>query len=368
MSLESLPPIAVVSIPKAGTHLLIHFLELLGYRRGGCLGMNPVEGHWYQLSESHTHTITGWLGTIEPYHPVTKIPVLFMYRNPLDMLVSEASYVSVDGNTAFWSYFANMTLAESIYCLIDDLWMLSSIRQRVASYIGWMNIGNVIAVSFEELVGQPGGGNDEVQAKAIESICLKLGIRVPYDLGKRIFNENSPTFRKGKIGSHRSAFDEKCYRRFAGLDQDFMQFMGYKSVTVSEDGQIIEATDEELYSSRINEFRDRPLILSTAENCEMPYLVASDVFDYNVVLFRKRYYAARRAMGDVDFRTLSEEDLAAMPSSENLDSLRHILEGIIAAATSEETMAKLNEAKPAFFAQHGHNIKLFMMRKFCCYF
>lgn len=319
---KKLPPIAVISIPKSGTHLLTGFLELLGYRHGGLLGLNPTAGYWYSLSVVNTHTTTDFLKDMQPYHPITEVPIIFIYRNPLDVVVSDASYMAKDGNSIFWSFYAELTLEERIYSLIDDPWLLGSIRDRLGSYLGWMHLGNVIPVSFEELVGQRGGGSDSIQAETISSILGKLNIGMdPDEIGARIFNEASPTFRVGRIGSHLTAFSERCYRKFADLPQDFMLEMGYKPVVVSENG-VLAVEHDVLYSSRIAEFRKRPLMLSKAKAGEVPHLIESDVFGHNLVLYRKCYYAVPQADGEVDFQKMTEHDLASLCSSGNLDILR----------------------------------------------
>ena len=60
--------------------------------------------------------------------------------------------------------------------LIDDPWLFGSFRDRMAGFVPWLEFSNVIPVSFEELVGARGGGDDATQRRLIWSLQLKLHV------------------------------------------------------------------------------------------------------------------------------------------------------------------------------------------------
>ena len=159
-------PLFLISIPKSGTHLLYELAVALGYQPGIVCPDNPSPGFWYciEYSNSHTSAKDFFIDTVRrsPFgnrdHPLFKSPALFIYRNPLDIVVSEANYYHKDGNTSFYGYLNNKSFNERLLTLIDDPWLLGSIRDRIGNYIPWLEFGNVIPVSFEEMVGPKGGG------------------------------------------------------------------------------------------------------------------------------------------------------------------------------------------------------------------
>jgi hypothetical protein len=81
-----------------------------------------------------------------------------MYRNPLDVVVSEAFSYADPRNTPLAHYFSSFTMEERLLRLIGDDPLLSSLRKRMVRYLPWLRFPNVIPISFEELVGPKGGG------------------------------------------------------------------------------------------------------------------------------------------------------------------------------------------------------------------
>jgi hypothetical protein len=87
----------LISIPKSGTHLLYELARAFGYGDGIMCPDNPVPRHWYCLEYSNSHTVARdfFVDTVRRspfgnrHHPFASSPVLFIYRNPLDIVVSE---------------------------------------------------------------------------------------------------------------------------------------------------------------------------------------------------------------------------------------------------------------------------------------
>lgn len=317
----------LVSIPKAGTHLLFELAQAMGFAEGGeCPPMPKAKewpGKWYYLEHSNSHTAAPdfLIDTVRrrPFgnrdHPFTRNPTLFIYRNPRDIVASEANYYHEDGKTAFFQYLAHLSHEERLLRLIDDPWLLGSIRDRIGKFIAWTDFSNVIPVSYEELVGPAGGGDRAVQLDLLWSLQLKLHVPGrPEDFAARIYNENSPTFRVGRIGAGRRRFTEEAERKFAGLPQDFMAALGYD-----------DPDPASVFPTRAAEFRHRMPLYSRSRFFDQPILEKADVLGHNIVRFRHHYVAVPVGSGAFDLGTLDEGALAALPQSQDLTELEHRL-------------------------------------------
>ena len=109
-------------------------------------------------------------------HPFFTHPALFIYRNPMDVVVSETFYLLRKEKTPLAHYYATFADAERCLSLIGDDALLGSIRERVRTYVAWSRLPNVVPISFEELIGGRGGGSDEAQQRTIWSLQLKLHV------------------------------------------------------------------------------------------------------------------------------------------------------------------------------------------------
>lgn len=331
-------PLFLISIPKSGTHLMYELVSAFGYRQGGNSSGNPAGGTAYFVNSMNPHTPTTFLDFKESssnlYHPFMRCPALFSYRNPLDIVVSEANYYHRDGRSAFWSYLSGLDLDGRVRLLINDPFMLGTIRDRILPFLGWLGVKNVIPLSYEELVGARGGGNEELQIRLIWSLQLKLHVPgYPKEYASRIYNDTSPTFNSGQLGTHKRALSEEALRGFLSLPQDFMSQLGYLDENGgSGSGEVAAAMPHStqahdgrrilLFSRRIDEFRNRPLVLSTAAVDEKPILMLANYCDHNIVRFRGRYYAIGFGDGPVRLDSIREKELSGFMSDVDLTSLK----------------------------------------------
>ncbi|MFC2040823.1 hypothetical protein ACFLTY_00675 [Chloroflexota bacterium] len=315
-------PLFLISIPKSGTHLLYGLVEAFGYHRGIICPKNPMPGVWYciEYSNSHTSARDFFIDTVRrsPFgnrdHPFTKSPAVFIYRNPLDIVSSEANYYHQDGKTVFYSYLNSKSFEERVLTLIDDRWLLGSIRDRIGNFIAWLDFQNVIPVSFEELVGPNGGGDLEVQTRLIWSLQLKLHVPGnPQQFADRVFNRESPTFSEGQIGSYRKYFTPEAYERFYALPQDFMTLLGYDSA--DRDTPVI-------IPRRTEEFRKRPLIFSEADFRNTPILIESNYLGCNIVKYRETYYGIPSGLQPGDLTKIGNTTLSLLYHADDLNSVK----------------------------------------------
>lgn len=311
-------PLFLISIPKSGTHLLYNLVKSFGYIGGGNCPDNPQGGRWYCLDSMNSHTSTSFLefnkSSWNLYHPFIKNPAIFIYRNPMDILTSEANYYHRDGKTAFWSYFDGLSFEERLLKLIDDPWLLGNIRDRMKDYIGWLDIKNVIPVSFEELVGYKGGGSEKIQTMLIWSLQLKLHIPGdPKYFGEKVFDKDSFTFHEGQMCSFKKYFTKKAYEKFYDLPQDFMNFLGYDFDYQKADNII---------PKRSKEFRTRALIYSGAKFEKIPILFESNYLGHNIVKYNSLYYGIPMFLGEFRLERQLIFTLKLLASDDDLIELK----------------------------------------------
>ena len=289
-------PLFLISIPKAGTHLLFELAKAFGYKMGGICPTNPKGGYWYYTEYSNSHTSAKHFFNDTVYksdfgnrdHPFITSPALFIYRNPLDIVSSEANYYHKDGKTSFSGYLNSLNYDERLSKLIDDKWLLGSIRDRISKFIAWNYFNNVISISFEELIGNKGNGDNKSQELLIWSLQLKLQIPgTPKIFTTKIFNKNSDTFFKGQINSYKGLFKEQHYKIFEKLNQDFINELGYD----------LNSTNK--FSSKIELFLTKKLTYN-ADIRFPPILKRNNVNGFNIVKYNNRFYAIPIRLGSVD--------------------------------------------------------------------
>jgi len=314
-------PLFLVSPQKAGTHLLFELARSLGYDDGLVLSDPPKGGHWYFLEYSNAHTSARdfFIDAVRRAtfgnrrHPFRTSPTLFMYRHPLDILVSEAFYYHRDGHTAFCGYLSELDFGERLLRLVNDPWLLGSIRDRIGGFLAWIDFPSVIPISFEELVGSRGGGDDDLLEKLVWSLQLKLHVPgIPKDIAARVFNKESPTFRKGSINGYREHLTAAAYLEFSKLPQDFMEILGY-STDVQQ--------DTSPFSRRIEEFRQRPLKLGKETHRSTSIAVEFNFLGYDLIVYQGTYYAVPIHQG-IDLERSSPRALGNLLSANDPTSLK----------------------------------------------
>jgi len=316
-------PLFIVSVPKAGTHLIYDLAQALGYVPGVEMPEFPKPQTWYCVEYSNSHTVARdfFVDTVRRspfgnrHHPITNTPVLFAYRHPLDVLVSEAHYYHRDGKTVFSGYFDGDDLDRRLRRLINDEWLLGSLRERVGKFIPWLRFPNVIPASFEELVGEAGGGSAVVQRRLIWSIMLKLQIDgCVEEISEKIFNRNSATFREGKIGAWRAFLPPELVDEISCQCRDVLDALGYGT----EAGGSIFPAQAARYAAR-------SLRYSSEDFAQMPLLVEHDFMGCNLVRYARLFYAVPLSAGAVALNQLSEVQLEQLPAAASLSELKAVL-------------------------------------------
>jgi len=284
-------PLFIISIPKSGTHLLFELARVLGYRGDVIMPAKLRGGSWYCLNRSDPHTSAkNFFIEMErtvPFgnrqHPFNRYPALFGYRNPMDVVVSEANFMHKRGMTAFYNYYYGLEFEERLLRWIQDDRLMGSIRDRMLEYAAWFEFPNVIPISFEELIGEKGGGDAEIQRKLIWSLQLKLHVPGrPEEYGAKVFNPDSYTFVKGAIGG-RKKMPPEALEKFMSLPQDFMEWFGYDSDSV--------------VPKNAEKYRKRSLLIDGVDFSDTPIMYESDYCGCKIIRYKGRFYGVPHRTG-----------------------------------------------------------------------
>lgn len=251
--------IFLVAIPKSGFHLVSRVLSDMGIAHGGRWTGTPVANCWHTLYYDHPHLPATDLfaklsaeerGGVDS--AIFRHPVVFCYRHPADIAVSEARYYAERDATALAHYFSALPFERRLLELISDTGVVGTLRDRVASYREWMELPNVIPIAFEEIVGEAGGGTSALQLATLWALQLKLHVAGrPQEFARHLFGERNRTFRSGRIGGFQDVFGPAHVEALLSLERtDFLDNFGYR-FDMADPGSALPARSAEL--------RTRPL-------------------------------------------------------------------------------------------------------------
>jgi len=360
-------PLFLISIPKSGTHLLYGLAEAFGYRRGVVCPETPEPQTWYcvEYSNSHTSARDFFIDTVrsQPFgnrsHPFPRCPAILIYRNPLDIVVSEANYYHKPGRTAFSHYFDGLDFRQRLRKLIGDDWLLGSLRSRIGAFAPWLALPNVAPVAFEELVGAQGGGSDALQADVLWSLQLKLQVPgVPEEFGRRVFNRDSATFNEGRIGGYREHMDAGALRAFFALPQDFMEIFGYGSPPLTLLGRglrhLISVLTPGVLSrwvpllpTRRDEFRRRRLELAGETFFDTPITVEYNYLDlYNITRYKGKYIAIPHGFDGADLDAIIASPPPTVFVRNHLERVKRVIDQRYLALTAAPAATSSTAAPP----------------------
>ena len=313
-------PIFLISIPKAGTHLLYRLAPALGFKPGIICPDDPSPGHWYCIEYSNSHTVPRdfFVDSLRraPFgnraHPFMRSPALFIFRHPLDILIAEADYYAAPANSPLAPWYAELDLDQRIERLLEDDRLIGRFADRIRAFSPWLAFPNVVPVPFEDVVGAAGGGDEALQHALIWSIQLRLGVPgTVQQIASQLFDPASPTFREGKIGGHRQKFAGDRWRNLESEAGAAMAAFGYACGG-------LRPRDAELW-------RRRPVRPAAIDFDDTPILIQQDFLGYNLIRFRRRYYGVPAGLGEVDIASLGAAELAALPNADRTDALQQTI-------------------------------------------
>lgn len=163
----------------------------------------------FDIKKVDGHFLHEWAGTGEPR-------IIFNYRDPRDMLLSMVNFLAGRTGKGFSNFddfhvFSGILRSKAdlneqlTYALTDPSFPAVGDMQRM---LWLLHHPNVCKVSFEELVGPPGGGTEQAREGALTRILQFLGATgsTPTDIAGRLFNKEAFSFYRGQIGGWREDF------------------------------------------------------------------------------------------------------------------------------------------------------------------
>lgn len=260
--------IFVNSLPKSGTNLLERLVSLLGFSHSGVsVALSSVRGRhetlkrllrvdhfrgenipvglelpasisqrWLQSrfdAVGVSQYVSGHAAYSEQLHNLlldSDSKTIQIYRDPKAVMVSWAEYVVEPENRyyPFYEHHLQMTLDERVRFLCDGgsvgRFYHSSFGEILNRALGWVGKKNVLAIRYESLVGEMGGGSKEAQNKCVSDVAEFLGICLKpkeiADLSMQLYGR-SKTFRTGTVDGWRSKISPSTESKIEHLLDQF---------------------------------------------------------------------------------------------------------------------------------------------------
>jgi hypothetical protein len=247
------PPVLANSFPKSGTHLLLQILEGLPdiQRYGAFLASMPSVPFRERSQGAHLRLIDGIIpGEVVPghlfYDPEFARALqekhcvhYFIYRDPRDVVVSEAVYLSgMNRWHRLHRYFVRQPDLESQISLSimgaekeDVPYQYPNVAERFCRYQKWLQETSVFSVRFEDLTS-------EKQPEILLEIAQWYRNQAPgcvldeAELARRmqanIRPEKSHTYRRGKVGGWRDVFTDVHEEQIKQVAGELLIELGYE--------------------------------------------------------------------------------------------------------------------------------------------
>ena len=259
--------VVVISIPKAGTHMLTKCVSLfkqpglsVAYtkepkaskddldkidKQNQLPPPNNFKGRYFYADVGHLPPLcqhlanptkgrlfwTHWPHTkkFEDFIKSKTQANFFLIRDPRDVIVSMAHMLqknprgteSVDPVSLMWdfidarqkNYIKWGVEIHEAYPLFYDLGVVGFYKM----YLPWLATKKVMTVKFEDLVGSQGDGDDAAQYQTIKNMAQHIGTKLTnaeiQEIQQQLFG-GTGTFREGKIGSWRKYFTQEMVTAF----------------------------------------------------------------------------------------------------------------------------------------------------------
>lgn len=247
-----MPPVLVNSFPKSGTHLLLQILGALPgtMHYGSFIATTPTITFTERSLSAHRRLVgriaPGELVPAHLYHRREHEELLarkscvhyFIYRDPRDVVVSEAFYLtSMNRWHRLHRYFSRLESDEArlTFSILGNAAQATpydypDVARRFERYRGWLECRDVHALTFEDLVS-------ERREQAVRQAILFWVDRVPgatldglvEAALSRIDAGGSHTFREGRIGAWKHAFTERNKEQMKEVAGQLLIDLGYES-------------------------------------------------------------------------------------------------------------------------------------------
>ena len=265
------------SIPKSGTHLLTGLIQQLGFTHSGLIvsastadespavdsellvGISSparINVDYFSSIISKIDSNSFHYGHV-PYsdqlHEALEkfdFAMILMFRDPRAVALSLVNYVLRLPDHPYLEYFASLkTLDEQIKSVAlgtahpfdGTKPLFLPLNEWYDSVMGWINYPKVHFISYENMVGEKGGGNQRTQRDALLKLAQFLDLALNVDqirnLQSTVFDPTSSTFHSGQIDSWQTLMSDElvsyfnehaahalaCYSKLKTIDTDLNQ-------------------------------------------------------------------------------------------------------------------------------------------------
>jgi hypothetical protein len=252
-ALAKAPAVLGNAMPKSGSHLIIQVLQGLTqlgpFVNPGFPPVNRAEDNRKLVDQDVLAGIRsmrpgdiayGYIGAQEPFVSALAAPgraTVFVYRDPRDMIISHVFYAAEMHPGHWMHHYYTETLhsmeeriAAAIQGVDEPGAELTDVRQRYATYLGWLEAPEVLSLRFEALIlDRPAALGCLLDYLASRGFAPRVGRAQAVEvLGHAIAPKKSGTFRKGQPGNWREHFTPANKALFKEKAGDLLLRLGYE--------------------------------------------------------------------------------------------------------------------------------------------
>jgi len=240
------PRVLANSIPKAGTNMMERALTFIpGMRMAPFRTLMSWDASSSQritrrlrrlrkgqFINAHLPANETTLGLVDELG----IKTLFLIRDPRDVVISHYKYVN-EIDTTHYSHDFIASLpddnARLKAVITGETGVIESAADVWQQYSGWLTDPNTLVIKFEDLIGNQGGGSQELQYGVIDAIAMHLKIKISSSdieyIAGNVFSKNASTFRKGQIGNWKDIFTDEHVELFKEETGNLLIELGYET-------------------------------------------------------------------------------------------------------------------------------------------
>jgi hypothetical protein len=238
------PKVLLNSIPKSGTNLIDKvFYNLPNMRFSGKRtirkmthskpeAINAVQSiRKGQYSLAHLEFDEKISAAVDD----NQIKKILVIRDPRQIVVSHYKYVTnIDSNHKTHDFFKSLPNDEErLNAVIDGVdGIVEPLEEMIKGYSNWIKNKDCLIIRFEDIIGEKGGGSQDLQMSTLRKILNHLEIQLSdsemVDICGKIFDEKSPTFRKGQLDGWKKELTENHKNKIKEKLGEWIISFGYE--------------------------------------------------------------------------------------------------------------------------------------------
>jgi hypothetical protein len=230
--------VILISVPKAGTHLLKKAIKILDQRKAQWLPtyrFSSPDLERILLTSRNRYFMVHLFSDADPvlYLNPRFFTKILMVRDPRDVMVSFLHYLAKNGTWPFspqfdQTAFKTLTLDEQLSFVLQLPPYGPSDAILIAAK--WIHSPDFTVIRFEDLVGEEGGGSEEAQERTLHTLahCLEIPLTDAKlaELKCSLFG-GTLTFQNGQIGKWHMTYSNQNKALFKSLLGQATIALGY---------------------------------------------------------------------------------------------------------------------------------------------